>query len=390
MGDQEVFHVFIVGMGAEVGTINVSNTVEGFHTTTIQQLRSLIQQKWPHVATSAEDLRILFAGKQLQDKLRNGKKATLEDYNIQRNSTLHLVFRLLGGTDHPEFTQRVTPPPIVDKVHDLSDFSLKFTNLEPDAITGMSDPEDQPRVKMSCGHAVDPNSLTSWCRSLLDSHQWEFFCPAILPSEQNKQCKKVWDYKEVRQVALLNEREQRYYESKMSEFAALQYCDMKECPGCRSFVERRDINNLRVVCVICTHEKKKTYEFCWNCDKEWTGPVSSSDKCGRPDCEHPAFPAVRDADIIKINEQEVPNRRACPTCGLVLEHKGDGCKFVICQRCKDEFCFLCLLLKQQCLTKSPSSWYKACVDAVAPKQTSIPVWSLKPVATQNGGRCALF
>ena len=261
MGDQEVFHVFIVGMGAEVGTINVSNTVEGFHTTTIQQLRSLIQQKWPHVATSAEDLRILFAGKQLQDKLRNGKKATLEDYNIQRNSTLHLVFRLLGGTDHPEFTQRVTPPPIVDKVHDLSDFSLKFTNLEPDAITGMSDPEDQPRVKMSCGHAVDPNSLTSWLRSLLDSHQWEFFCPAILPSGQNKQCKKVWDYKEVRQVALLNEAEQSYFESKMSEFAALQYCDMKECPGCRSFVERWDINNLRVFAGSAHMRKRKRMSF---------------------------------------------------------------------------------------------------------------------------------
>ena len=51
---------------------------------------------------------------------------------------------------------------------DFSSFSLEFTTSVPDAITGMSDPDDEPRVVMSCGHAVDPNTLTAWCRSLLD------------------------------------------------------------------------------------------------------------------------------------------------------------------------------------------------------------------------------
>ncbi len=67
-----------------------------------------------------------------------------------------------------------------EKVHNRDDFTLKFTEEAPDAIIGYSVPEDQPRVVMTCGHAVDPNTLTAWCRSLLDKHEWELYCPAIL------------------------------------------------------------------------------------------------------------------------------------------------------------------------------------------------------------------
>lgn len=230
---------------------------------------------------------------------------------------------------------------------------------------------------MSCGHAVDANSLTEWCRSLIDQNEFKFYCPAIIDGT-TKQCKKVWEYSEVRSVAHLTKAEQQYFETKMSEFAALQYSavNMKECPGCHSLVERKALDNLRVHCFICTAEKKRTFDFCWHCNKEWSGPATTSSvKCGNPQCQHPDLPAVRDAQLVTLGRVgiNVPNRRACPTCGNIVEHNTELCKMIICPRCKKEFCFSCLLLSSECL--KTSSHFSKCKMGVAPKQTVIPIWS---------------
>ena len=131
-----------------------------------------------------------------------------------------------------------------------------------------------------------PESLTMYCRSLLDTGRSRFFCPYIGQDQDPvSYCNVEWDYVDVRRLAVLTDAEIKEFEDKISHNYLTKAMGIQECPKCTSMVERIDRKHIRVVCSLCSKTANKPFQFCWHCLHEWADD-SSIIKCGKINRSH--------------------------------------------------------------------------------------------------------
>jgi len=222
---------------------------------------------------------------------------------------------------------------------------------------------------MPCGHAIGPESLTAFCRSLVSEGKFQFFCPYTNPTTDVR-CRSEWQYIVIRKLGLLTDEERKYFESKISENYSLRALGAQECPQCSTCCERSDKNRTSVICLICSRKPgAREYAFCWYCLHEVNssnGYRCNNNLCGGVD---PRLAILKNAVTKQVgNVSGVPSCRACPKCGTIIEHDRD-CKHMKCP-CDQEFCFICLSLRVPKAGWTCGSFNSVC--NIAPVQTIIP------------------
>ena len=209
--------------------------------------------------------------------------------------------------------------------------------------------------------------MEAYCRSKVADGRYSFPCP-------DPNCNKIWEFSLVRHVACLDSETRKQIEKKVTDNYIRQGFRNQQCPGCQTWCIPIDEGDICVRCPVCSKNKSRPYDFCWACKQQWKG--TGVRYCGNKGCDgkDPRIKVLHSAAenwITIDNLPGCPSTRACPKCGLLINHVG-GCRRMTCTSCGAEFCFICL----RRWNKSYNDYPPACQYRIAPVQEvlSDPLW----------------
>ena len=276
---------------------------------------------------------MIYAGKQFEDDKK------LSTYGLEAKNTVYLVLRLPGGSHNSELRPFPTGVPSFNE-----NCSVCF---------------NPPSLKMTCGHF--------YCPTCVVEYSWNEANSGTKTEIKCSQNEGEWKFSIIKQYGSISDNEMNALKNKLSENFINSNPDIRNCPGCGCYCERKDKAKSRVYCRVCAREKKEA-EYCFHCSKPWKNNASTTE-CGNADCDTQAvLDIVRTAPYKEIIGVSCPSIRLCPKCGSKIEHKR-YCKHMTCPTCSTKFCFICLRT-QQCGVWQCGEYYNKC--AVAKIQNVIP------------------
>uniref|UniRef100_A0A4W5JX97 Uncharacterized protein n=1 Tax=Hucho hucho TaxID=62062 RepID=A0A4W5JX97_9TELE len=113
--------------------------------------------------------------------------------------------------------------------------------------------------------------------------QYKLICPAL---KGNQKFGVVWSYQEVRRLAALTAKEIQYFEEIIATLASPKYCETKS--------------------------------------RQWKSPWQGIDRFGNTGCSNQKLQLLRKCPTVSLSQvqgvTDCSSIRACPTCGILLEH----------------------------------------------------------------------
>lgn len=176
-------------------------------------------------------------------------------------------------------------------------------------------------AKMTCGHSIGRDTMTSLVRSLISSNRFEIRCP--YPDDNDLPCSAVWCFKDCKKIGVFTKEETEEFEKGLSLNWMKEFS--KKCPNplCKQQICKVGLKTNRVVCPACNYG-----DFCYLCLNPWRGNDVS---CGNEECKfldnflttclwNRKF-ELYNRDRTSIQTYNTPQYRACPNCHLVIEHR---------------------------------------------------------------------